>query len=74
MKGAQRFLVKPIGANDVKDIFQYSLCWKANRSNSTASIIQHHNGHDNYINARDGASSATKNTTGHETSGKNLVI
>lgn len=73
MKGAQRFLVKPIGDDDVKDIFQYALWWKANKKSSSAPITQHHTGLD--INASEGASSATRNTTtGRETSGKDLVI
>ncbi|KAK1364913.1 hypothetical protein POM88_040474 [Heracleum sosnowskyi] len=59
--GAQRFFVKPIKADDVKEIWQYSLWWKTIKSNSTARVTNH-------PNAGDGVSSATTNTAGAEIS------
>lgn len=63
MKGAQRFLEKPIEANDLKEIWQIIVWWKAhNKDKNTAIIIEnnessqggvedHLNGHDDNINA-----------------------
>lgn len=66
--GAQHFLVKPIKANDVKHIWQYSFWWKKIKANNTAPIT-----HINSTNDGDILSSATICTVGDDTIGNKLV-
>lgn len=89
MKGAQSFLIKPIEANDLKQIWQYSLWWKKTKKNVasiTTEVIESLEGnvqmaadhHDNNIDDGDAlsseSSSHTISTPRDDTRGKNLVI
>lgn len=62
--GAQRFFVKPIVAEDLKDIWQFAEWWKRNRNNNTAPCTQ--------INESSQESLVGSHKDNDNTTGKNL--
>ena len=76
-KGAQRFFVKPVVDDDLKDIYEFCEWWKRNKDNNTAPqinrscqenqrIVDNHNGNVSLF--------GSENIDGDSTTGKNLVI
>lgn len=81
--GAQYFLVKPIEARDVKEIWQFIEWWNRNKNKCTSVVTQisesasnrgvervdHDNGHGNNVDAGDALSSHTKSKAGMNVDG-----
>ena len=71
--GAERFFVKPLVANDFKDIWQFVEWWKRTRSNNTTPLTQiNGSSEESRTTVIDSHRDNDNNTLSGNTTGKNL--